>query len=640
MCGINGFIVAKESSFNPNERIESMNRTLSHRGPDDTGVGFFDISENFVWAFWQARLSIIDLSLRGHQPMYYTHGFGASNDRFEKQENWEYSIIFNGEIYNYADIRQELESLGYTFSTQSDTEVILASYHAWGQDAVHKWNGMWAICLFDKIKNQVFCSRDRLGKKPFYYFQDATHFIFSSEIKGILEHTELGINTAQNIDSEAIDFYFTTGYIPAPRTIYKTIKKLQAGENMILSFEANQIVLNHSRYYEIPSFVPEYNRDVLVEDWKNLLADAVKIRMFSADVPVGAFLSGGLDSSSVVAEMTKHTDKSKLHTFSIGFEGRYDETPYINIVKDAFGTNHHHEYFTEEKFRELIDIIPYHYDEPFGDYSNFPTTFVSALARKYVTVSLSGDGWDEIFWGYMMHKVARQMEYLYRLPTFLKKILHTIIPATSNNLSLLSKLKEALRVATFPKEDFYAELWGSTLYRPESYKIWTREKLKYLLEKNNGDFVQTIIDFDLLYNTIPDNFLVKVDRASMSQSLEVRSPFLDYRFVEFARRIPTKWKVSTSRTKILMRDIIRGIVPDTIVNRGKQGFEPPIDKWIISYMGEIVSWLESLYERHIISEEWYHFYKHTVLKENNQVFNVFKIKLFLLIKWKDRWIQE
>lgn len=246
----------------------------------------------------------------------------------------------------------------------------------------------------------------------------------------------------------------------------------------------------------------------------------------------------------------------------------------------------------------MVDTIAYHYDEPFGDYSSFPTTFVSQLAREHVTVSLSGDGGDEIFGGYMMHQVAVQMDILYSLPLFLRKLFSKIIPATFDNLSLLSKLREAFRVSTFPKEDFYAELGGSTLYRPDVYKAWTREKLRFLLEKNHGNFVQTIIDFDLFYNTIPDNFLVKVDRASMSQSLEVRSPFLDYRFVELARRIPTKWKVSLTKTKILMRDIIADIVPESIVKRDKHGFEPPITLWINSpeYRTKIESGCEALFE--------------------------------------------
>lgn len=641
MCGINGFIVRKNDSIDLVWRIGEMNQSLSHRGPDDSGDAILEFSEDFAASLWQARLSIIDLSIRGHQPMFYTHGFGASNERFEMQNEWEYSIVFNGEIYNYQDVRKELEWLGYTFSTGSDTEIILASYHAWGKESVHKWNGMWSLCLFDKKKNEFFCSRDRFGKKPFYYFLDNDRFLFSSEIKGLLVHPEITINTAENIQQDALDFYFTTGYIPAPLTIYKNVSKLEAWKNMTIRVENNKLVSESYSYYEIPEFAPEDDRDALIAEWKTLLADAVKIRMFSADVPVGAFLSGGLDSSSVVAEMTKYTDKSKLHTFSIGFEWRYDETPYINIVKDAFGTNHHHEYFKEEDFERLLAIIPHHYDEPFGDYSNFPTTFVSELARKYVTVSLSWDGWDEIFGGYMMHKVAHQMWYLYALPSFLRKALYALVPATSNNLSLLSKLKEALRVASFPKEDFYAELGGSTLYRPESFKKWTREKLRYLLIKNHWNFVQTIIDFDLLYNTIPDNFLVKVDRASMSQSLEIRSPFLDYRFVELARRIPTKWKVSISKTKIIMRDIIAGIVPDAIVNRGKQGFEPPIADWILraDYTDEIKTGLESLFQENILSQEWYEFYKTRVFAENNQVYNVFKIKLFLLLRWKAHWIK-
>ena len=265
---------------------------------------------------------------------------------------------------------------------------------------------------------------------------------------------------------------------------------------------------------------------------------------------------------------------------------------------------------------------------------------MSELARKDVTVALSGDGGDEIFGGYMMHKVACQMEYLYALPLCVRRFFSKVIPRTANNLSHFSKLREAFRVACFPKADFYAELGGSTLYRPESYKKWTREKLTYLLERNHGDFTQSIIDFDLMYNTIPDNFLVKVDRASMSHSLEVRSPFLDYRFVELARRIPVKWKVTARRTKIIMRDIIQDIVPNAIVNRGKQGFEPPIADWILeeTYIQALRDGLESLHTEGYLSEEWYIFYRDTVFSLHNQVYNVFKIKLFLLLKWREQWI--
>ncbi len=640
MCGINGFITKNNNWFDVWERINAMNRALSHRGPDDSGTYITPLSHGFSLAFGQARLSIIDLSLAWHQPMFYAKWVWASSEKFHMSDAYDTTIVFNGEIYNYEGIKHELEWYGYIFSTHSDTEVILAGYDKWGKDVVNKFNGMWAFCLYDRVKNTFFCSRDRFWKKPFYYFFDEENFIFSSELKWILEHNELGINAKENISKEALDFYFTVGYIPSPLSIYKNIRKLEAGQNLELKISNERLEILCEKYYEIPVFTPENDRTRLVDEWKSLLADAVKIRMFSADVPVGAFLSGGLDSSAVVAEMTKHTEKSKLHTFSIGFEGRYDETPYIDIVRNAFGTNHHHAYFREWDFEKMIDDIAFHYDEPFGDYSNFPTTFVSELARKDVTVVLSGDWGDEIFGGYMMHKVAAQMEYLYALPMFLRRFFAKCIPATSNNLSLLSKLKEAFRVSTFSQEEFYSELGGSTLYRPESYKKWTKEKLSYLLEKNHGDFVQTIIDFDLLYNTIPDNFLVKVDRASMSHSLEVRSPFLDYRFVEFARRIPVKWKVNLKQTKILMRDIITWIVPKSIITRGKKWFEPPIADWITSegYSDFLEKWLEELRNMDILSDEWYFFYKNEVFARNNQVYSVFKIKLFLLLKWRGRWI--
>ncbi len=641
MCGINGCIIKKSTPYNLLDRINKMNQSLLHRGPDDQGTHISLFWTDFSFAFGQARLSIVDLSPAGHQPMFYSKDTGAFNENFHPNDSHDLSIVFNGEIYNYSELRKELEDLGYIFATHSDTEIILAWYLAWGTDAVKKFNGMWAFCLHDASKDIFYCSRDRFGKKPFYYYESSDEFIFSSEIKWILEHSELGINKKENINPEALDFYFTVGYIPAPITIYKNIRKLEAWENLIIRNTDGKLEFERSHYYEIPDFAPEENRERLIQEWKELLADAVKIRMFSADVPVGAFLSGGLDSSSVVAEMTKHTEKSKLHTFSVGFEWRYDETPYIDIVKNAFGTNHHHAYFIETDFEKILEHISFNYDEPFGDYSSFPTTFVSELARKDVTVALSWDGGDEIFGGYMMHKVAAQMEYLYILPVALRRFFSKYIPETRNNLSLLSKLKEAFRVSLFPKEDFYAELGGSTLYRPESYKLWTRMRLRYLLKKNNGSFTQSIIDFDLLYNTIPDNFLVKVDRASMTHSLEVRNPFLDYRFVELARRIPVKWKVTTNKTKILMRDIIAGIVPDAIVSRPKQGFEPPIAEWILGdvYIASMKKWLEELYSQGILSSEWYSFYKDSVFSGNNQVFNVFKIKLFLLLKWKKQWIK-
>jgi asparagine synthase (glutamine-hydrolysing) len=639
VCGINWFISSRISPEKTQESLVLMNQSIHHRWPDDTGM-YFSRNWDYTRALGQVRLSIIDLSPGGHQPMHYRKNLWASNQVFESEKEHDLSIVFNGEIYNYRDIRSELETLGYIFSTHSDTEIILASYDAWGTDCVKKFNGMWAFALLDEKKNTLFCSRDRYGKKPFYYYRSDIDFIFSSEIKGILEHKDLKINTQDNILPEALDFYFTTGNIPAPYTIYKNISKLEAWHHLFINMSADTLSIKKEQYYTLPDYAPMSDKASLIDEWKKLLTDAVKIRMFASDVPVWAFLSGGLDSSSVVAEMTKHVEKSKLHTFSIGFDWKYDETHYIDIVKEAFGTNHHHAYFRESDFQWLLENVSFFYDEPFADYSNFPTMFVSKLAREQVTVSLSWDGGDEVFGWYMMHKIAAQMDMIYRLPLFLRKFFAHIIPTTADNLSLFSRLKEAFRVSTFPREDFYAELGWSSIYRPNVYKNWTREKLRYLLEKSGGNFIQSIIDFDLLYNTLSDNFLVKVDRASMAYALEVRAPFLDYRIVEYARKIPTKWKVSMRKTKILMREIIRDLVPDEIVSRGKQGFEPPIKDWILSweYISELEEWLESLFEQKILSEDWYKFYKEKVFQNQNSLYNIFRIKLFLLIKWKEKWL--
>ncbi|MDD5197547.1 MAG: asparagine synthase (glutamine-hydrolyzing) [Candidatus Gracilibacteria bacterium] len=633
MCGINGFLKQNISENTAIQLLENMNASIRHRGPDDQGV-FMHEKNNRTLGLGHVRLSIVDLSPAGHQPMFYTKESGTHSSVFHPSDDQSLALVFNGEIYNFHDLKNELVALGYHFSTHSDTEVILASYLEWGAYCVNRFNGMWALALYDEKNDILLCSRDRFGKKPFYYYHDGEYFIFSSEIKGILTH-----NIPQEIDPEAVDFYFTTGFIPAPWSIYTNVRKIEAGHSLII--DTKTLAIRNERYYEIPYYTPSYDRKALIQEGKNLLENATKIRMF-ADVPVGAFLSGGLDSSSVVAEMTKFVKKEHLHTFSIGFEGKYDETPYINIVKDAFGTNHHHAYFKKEHFESMIDEIPQIYDEPFGDYSNFPTTFVSKLARQHVTVSLSGDGGDEVFGGYMMHQIGAQMSVIRKIPMWIRTMLHTIIPKTGNNLSVLSKLKEAMRVSLLPKESFYAEIAGTSLYKPKVFQEWTREKLRYCLERTNGDFTQALIDYDLLYNTLGDNFLVKTDRASMSCSLEIRSPFLDYRFIAYARKIPVKWKVNWRKTKILMRDIICDIVPEAIWNRGKQGFEPPIKDWILAekHMQEIRSGIEELHRENILSPEWYRFYTEEVLTKNNSVFNVAKVRMFLFIKWYNIYIKH
>ncbi|AXI24933.1 asparagine synthase (glutamine-hydrolyzing) [Methanofervidicoccus sp. A16] len=628
MCGINGIVRLRDKVSK--EEIEKMNRAIEHRGPDDRGA-YIDNKGSI--GLGHVRLSILDLSERGHQPMGYDVESGRIIYRDEELDNTDLIIVYNGEIYNYLELR---EKYNLKTETGADTEVILKLYNMLGTECVKEFNGMWAFAIYDRGKNIVFFSRDRLGVKPLYYYWDGEEFIFSSELKGILAVKE--INKRENINKESVQLYFALGFIPSPYSIYKNIYKLEPRQNLILHLDNFKIEKYY--YWELPEYNPIYDKKKLIEEGRWLLKDAVRIRMRS-DVPVGAFLSGGLDSSTVVAVMREFTDLSKLHTFSIGFEGECDETPYIEEVVKTFKTNHHHYYFKEEDFLELIDKYSWVYDEPFGDYSGFPTYKVSELAKEYVTVVLSGDGGDEVFGGYLIHLSGYRIDFIKKLPQILR-IIGSKIPAKRNlnSYANLYLLKEAFKLSLEDPENFYSKFLENVAIRPEIYKKWTSEKLKYCLKKGNNKLGEALRIFDLLYNSLADNFLVKVDRASMAHALEVRSPFLDYRFAEFSQRIPTEWKVDLFRTKKLMREIIKDILPKKIVKRGKQGFTPPLEDWILKerYLNEIFEKIEILKE---IDEYLYEFYKEKVFKyKNERFYRIYLIRLFLFIKWWERWIGD
>lgn len=598
MCGINGF------NFSDVKVLKKMNDALIHRGPDSEGK-FVDGNTSLG----HRRLSIIDLSKNGNQPMIYSHGKKKA------------IIVFNGEIYNFLEIRHELEEKGYRFRSNCDTEVILASYLEWGKDCVKKFNGMWAFAIYDLEKNILFLSRDRLGVKPLYYFYDGKKFIFSSEIKGILKHKlKLKINLM------AIDFYFSLGFIPSPLSIYENISKLEARQNLI--FDLKMARMKKEYYFNYPKYSPIYDKKKLISETEKLLYDATKIRLVS-DVPLGAFLSGGIDSSVVVHEMTKDIPKEKLNTFSIGFEGNYDESKYIRVVKNIFKTKHHHKYFYEKDFNENLKNIFYFYDEPFCDPSMFPSMDLSKFARNELTVSLSGDGGDEFFGGYPRHQMAAQMEFLYKIPRIIRKL---AIPFS------FGRLKEGIKLSLVKKENIYSDV-RQEIYKPEVYKKFAKEKMEECLKLSNGSLVEAMILMDRYFLTLPDNYLTKVDRASMANSLEVRSPLLDYRFIELSSRIPTKWKVTEIKNKILLRKIAEKFLPKEITNRKKTGFTPPIEKWINEkkYSNQIVEGIEYLYSRRMISGEWKKFYENYVLKNDNVVANNYKLRMFFFLKWYEKW---
>jgi asparagine synthase (glutamine-hydrolysing) len=610
MCGINGF------NFLDNMLIQKMNDVIKHRGPDDSGI----LADSNVTLGHQ-RLSIIDLSSAGHQPFVYNH------------KNRKVVIVFNGEIYNFQEIKMDLEAKGYKFFSKSDTEVLLASYLEWGYECVNHFNGMWAFVIYDVNNKIFFCSRDRTGKKPLYYYNHKEKFIFSSELKGILTGNS-DIAREENIDPKALGLYFFLGFIPAPYTIYKNICKLEARQNLV--FDLSNKSIRKWYYYEIPECKPLYDKRKLIEEGRALLKDAVRLRLIS-DVPVGAFLSGGLDSSAIVGEMSTFVELRNLHTFSIGFEGKYDETPYINLVKNYFGTIHHHSMFTEKDFEQLIDIYACIYDEPFGDFSGFPTYDVSKIAKQYVTVVLSGDGGDEIFGGYFNYIIGKRMELIRKLPKLLR-IAGARIPAKKNlnNPTFLYRLKKGFKISLFPREQFYVMLEEDAL-TPGIYQNWTIEKLKYCYKKSRGSFAETLRLYDLLYNTLSDNYLTKVDRATMVNAVETRSPFLDYRFIEFAQKIPAEWKVDLFKTKKLMREIIKGIVPEEIVRRSKQGFEPPLKEWIKNkkYTPKMEEAIENITK---IDNDIALFLKDKVLEEQNMIYTQYRIRLFLFSIWWGKWI--
>lgn len=614
MCGINGF------NFEDIELIKKMNQSLEHRGPNGKS---FHIQTNL--SLGHVRLSIIDLSNAAIQPMFYYH----------KQRSIR--ITFNGEIFNYIEIRNQLLIKGYYFNTVSDTEVIMAAYIEWGEDCVREFNGMWSFCIYDIDKNILFCSRDRFGKKPFYYYQNAERFVFSSELKAILKHDILAINKFANISKDAVELYFSLGFIPSPLTIYKNVYKLNAGHNLIFDLSEKKINKIYS-FYKINSLKKCFDKNILIEEGRYLLKDAIKLRLRS-DVPVGAFLSGGLDSSAIVGEMKNFVDIEKIHTFSIGFEEKkYDESYYINLAKDYFESNHHHHIYNQEDFNSTWSNYSKFFDEPFGDYSSFPSFKVCEMAKKDVKVVLSGDGGDEIFGGYPIYNTGYILNKLMKLPQFSRRMLLNITSVVKKKDTQIEKFYEVLKLSLNKKENFYSQLFANSRYKPEIYKNWTSLHLREALQIADNDISEALRIYDLLSNTIPDNYLVKVDRTSMANSIEVRSPFLDYRFIEYAQKIPNSYKVGFKNNKILMREIIKDIVPKEILNRNKMGFTPPINLWLDKSISpeDFLKFTGYLAE---ISEELHMFYKKLFLfNSKNYMFDFYKIKLAIFGKWLDYWI--
>jgi asparagine synthase (glutamine-hydrolysing) len=518
-------------------------------------------------ALGMRRLSIIDLK-GGQQPI-----FNADDSMF---------IVFNGEIYNFQDLRADLEKRGYQFKTNSDTETILHAYQEYGENCVNHLRGMFAFAIWNKRDESLFIARDRVGKKPlFYSLTEKGNFVFGSELKVLLEHGEI----SREIDYASLDAYLTFGYLPEEFCIFEEVEKLPPGFS--LTFKNGRIETR--KYWDFNYIKPvEIKTEAeYIEQLREKITDAVKVRLIS-EVPLGAFLSGGVDSSAIVGTMAKLSNQP-VKTFSIGFnEDSFNELKFARLAAEHFQTEHH-EFIVTPDLVEMVDDLVWHFDEPFADPSALPTFMVAKVAREYVTVALSGDGGDELFAGYTRYATDKKRSGFSHLPAFLRKIIRTV----SEKLPHGAKGKNYLYNASLDAADRYLDSVShfNKLRRKSLYSNDFLAKLGYDFGEAEGVFRQVAESVNtgnptdnLLFldskTYLPGDILVKVDRMTMATSLEARTPLLDQELIEFVQNIPTELKLKGLETKYIFKKAMEGIVPHEILHREKQGFGVPINEWI------------------------------------------------------------
>ena len=568
MCGICGIIALCYEQPVDRHLLQQMNNTIRHRGPDDAGY-FTDQAAGLA----MRRLSIIDLNT-GHQPI--------------SNEDGSIWIVFNGEIYNYRQLRQKLEQKGHVFTTQTDTETIVHAYEEYGDDCVQHLNGMFAFAIWDQKRRRLFLTRDRLGIKPLYYYASPQQLVFGSELKAVMANPAV----PRDIDFTALDQFLTLEYVPTPRSIFQQVKKLPPGHSLVA--ENGQIRL--SRYWNVDFenvTVPQNEADC-VAALADLIRDAVKIRLV-ADVPLGAFLSGGIDSSTIVAFMSETAD-TQVQTFSVGFgDPTYNELPYARLVADHLNTKHYEE-FLEPDITELVPRLVRQYDEPFGDFSSFPTFLVSEMARQQVKVVLSGDGGDEIFGGYDTYLAQRMDASVYRyLPRYLRQQvlpgLLAAVPPRPAKKGLINKSKRFVEGAALDPAlqhvrwmMFMHEADKAQLYRPDLRAALNGDSPQALIKRYFGEAhysdplaQQQYVD---LKTYLVDDILTKVDRMSMATSLEARVPLLDYRIVNFALNLPPQLKLNGRNTKVILRQVMADRLPPAVLAKPKEGFSIPLKHWL------------------------------------------------------------
>ena len=581
MCGIVGFLTSKVSDIPDYEILRRMREILAHRGPDDLGeyIRPLDGQGPFVF-FGHRRLSIIDLS-GGHQPL--------------SNEDGTVWVTFNGEIYNFKELKKELEILGHQFNTISDTEVIAHAYEEYRDECFKHFNGMFAIGIWDELNHRLILARDRLGKKPLYYASMNETFLFASELKAILTYPHF----PRKIAPLSLMKYLFYEFIPCPHTIFNDARKLPPASYLI--WEKKRVEVKE---YWSPFNLEGMEKNLLETDVEDrlleLLKKSVKRRLIS-DVPLGVFLSGGIDSSAIAAFAQKEVP-GKVKTFSIGFEDpSFDESKYASLVSQFLGTEHFEQRMTPKDLLDIVPNLPDILDEPMADASILPTYLLSKFTRQYVTVALGGDGGDELFAGYptyLAHKFARKYElFLGNLHPIIR-FLGNLLPVSDNNISFDFKVKKFLSGIGYP-DGIRNSVWLGSFSFPDIEKVVSPEILNQfdrirLVEEISSyeekfptkDLITLLQYLDLkLY--LQESILVKVDRASMACSLEVRAPFLDYELVEFVMGLPPGLKLKGLTSKYLLKKVMKNFLPNEVIQRKKKGFGVPIAKWVKGPLREL-----------------------------------------------------
>jgi asparagine synthase (glutamine-hydrolysing) len=565
MCGIAGFFGAGDEAT-----LHRMTARIAHRGPDDEA--FLTEPDRGVFLGFR-RLAILDIA-GGKQPM--TTADGAL------------TVVFNGQIYNFAELRKELTQLGARFVTDhSDTEVLLHGWRQWDKELPQRLNGMWAFAIYDRSKREVFFSRDRFGKKPFFYFAGKNVFAFASELTALREHPQV----PSALNERALRKYFAYGYVPAPLTFLEGVAKLPAAHSLTLDLATMQHRV--ARYWQ---YQPEPQLDArpeteLVEEFRARL-DAAVARRLVADVPVGCFLSGGIDSSTVTALAMRHAGKDRIKAFSIGFEeATFDETRYARTVAQHVGADHQIETLSVQRALDILPDIAERWDEPIADSSMLPTYLLCQHARKQVTVALGGDGADELLAGYDPFRALRYARWYEKLvPKPLHRGISMLIarmPVSHRYMSLDFRLKRTLRGLDHPAH-LWLPVWMAPLAPSELNELFFApldldEVYSEAIEAwdncaSNDPIERTIAFYIRLY--LQDDILVKVDRASMLHSLEVRAPFLDCELVDFVRRLPADMKLRSNMSKRILRQCAKSLLPKDVLTRSKQGFAVPVGAWL------------------------------------------------------------